>query len=72
VDGLYYPTSHDPRRKAAAIFNESLSWTTLSRDSWLSLGLTLRDVLNDYGFGLIESQVVQPAVRKRVKQELLF
>lgn len=72
VDGLYYPARHDPTRKAAAIFNESLSWTTISRQSWMSLGLVLRDVLNEYGFALIESQVVQPAVRKSVKQEGLF
>jgi len=71
-DGLLYPARHDPARKAAAIFNESLRWTTLSRKTWLSLGFLLRDILNEYGFALIESHFVQPAVRKGPQQETLF
>lgn len=72
VDGLFYPARHDPARKAAAIFNESLQWTTLSRKTWLSLGFLLRDILNEYGFALMESHFVRPAVRKGPQQETLF
>ncbi len=72
VDGLFYPTRHDPKRKAAAIFAESIRWSDLSRKPWLALGLTLRSVLSEYRFALIESQFVQLPTRKRPAQEELF
>jgi RES domain len=64
IDGLYYPARHDPSRKAAAIFNEELAWTELSRDTWLSLGRLLQEVLHEYHFSLIESHLVPKAIKK--------
>lgn len=64
IDGLYYPVRHDPSRRAAAIFNENLIWTDLARDSWLSLGRVLQEVLQEYEFSLIESHFVREAVKK--------
>jgi hypothetical protein len=72
IDGLLYPTRHDPRRKAAAIFTELIGWAHLSRRTWLSLGLELRNILSEYNFSLIESQTVPLATRKGPKQEELF
>jgi RES domain len=69
ADGLYYPIRHDPSRKAAAIFNDELTWTELSRDTWLALSKTLRDILQAYGFSLIESISIQSAVKKGPRSE---
>ncbi len=54
VDGIYYPVRHDPSRVAIAVFNEATVWTDLSRQTWISLGATLRDILDHYGFALID------------------
>lgn len=72
ADGLIYPTRHDPSRNAAAIFSENLLWDNTSRRSWLSLGITLRDILNKYDFALIETHLVPQTVRKPPQQETLF
>jgi hypothetical protein len=72
VDGLYYPARHDPQHRAAAIFDRSVTWTELSRKSWLSLGIVLRDILSEYDFALIETQLVQKAVRKGPRQSEFF
>ena len=72
IDGIFYPTRHDPKRKAAAIFAENIRWSNLSRKTWLSLGLTLRNVLNEYNFALIETQFIQLPTRKGPTQEELF
>ena len=72
VDGLLYPTRHDPMQLAAALFDRKLTWTELSRSSWLSLGPVLRDILNAYDFALIETQLVQKPLRKGPTQSELF
>jgi hypothetical protein len=64
VDGLLYPCRHDPKHQAAAIFDPSVKWIELSRRTWLSLGIVLRDILNEYNFALIETQLIQKALRK--------
>jgi hypothetical protein len=72
VDGLLYPMRHDPKQLAAAIFDRGMTWTELSRSTWLSLGLILRDILNAYGFALIGTQFVQKPLRKGPTQSELF
>jgi len=72
VDGLLYRCRHDPEQIAAAIFNQTVAWTELSRSRWLSLGLVLRDILNAYNFALIETQFVQKPLRKGPTQSELF
>jgi len=70
VDGILYPTRHDPTRKAAAVFNGTeLRWSTLSQTRWLDMGIQLRDILNQYGFALIESKLTSDPPRKRPQQE---
>ncbi len=71
VDGIYYPVRHDPSRVAAAVFNESVSWTDLSRQTWMSLGTGLGEILDDYGFALIDSDHEPAAVPKGARQETL-
>jgi hypothetical protein len=72
IDGLLYPSRHDPKQLAAAIFDRGVIWTELSRSNWLSLGLVLRDILNEYDFALIETQLVQKPIRKGPTQSELF
>lgn len=72
VDGLLYRCRHDPEQIAAAIFYGTARWTELSRSTWLSLGLVLRDILNAYNFALIETQIVEQPVRKGPTQSELF
>ena len=72
VDGLLYPSRHDPKQLAAAIFDRVVPWTELSRKNWLSLGLVLRDILNAYNFALIETQLVEHPIRKGPTQSELF
>jgi hypothetical protein len=72
VDGLLYPSRHDPKQLASGIFDRAVDRTELSRTNWLSLGLVLRDILNAYDFALIETQLVQKPVRKGPTQSELF
>lgn len=64
VDGLFYPTRHDPTCKAAAIFNEALDWADIARATWLSQPALLREILQRYRLALIESRYVSKPRKK--------
>jgi hypothetical protein len=74
IDGILYPPRHDPQRRAAAIFEKehSRSWVELDRKMWLDLGFDLKEILEEYGFALIESKLVEPARRLPPRQGSLF
>ena len=64
VDGLLYRTRHDPERRAAPVFRETLEWIDLSRSTWLSRGRQLSEILQHCGFALIDSHLVRGRARK--------
>jgi hypothetical protein len=74
IAGILYPPRHDPQRKAAAIFEKghSRSWVELDRKIWLDLGSDLKEILEEYGFALMESHLVEPARRIPPRQGSLF
>lgn len=74
-DGILYHARHDPDRYSIAAFEGRVDWIELNRAAWLSKGVLLRDVLNQYGFALIETHTSQyhlTVPKKPGKQGRLF
>lgn len=60
-DGILYPARHDPARRAYAIFDRAPGPVIAQIKSWWDDGpqrLLLVDILNHYGFSLIETRFV--------------
>ena len=58
VDGIYYPSRRDPSRRAAAIFDRAqlvISARPLGSLLGIDGGRLLAKILDEYGFGLIET-----------------